>query len=925
MAKVSPSIKGFNAGEFSPLVEARTDLDRAPFSSRKLRNIAVTPQGPAVPRSGTEFINEVANNNKKSTLIPFIFDEETDKLMLEFGDFRIRFFTEEGAIFTMGEQSMTVLTRSPAFTFSSALLNASVGDQVVFSDFPGAYNLNGIVANVTAKVGTTYTVDASHPNLPFLSTAKVSRVYHVASPYTSEQGGDIFPLQSLDVVMLWHPDIRPYKLSRRDTYDWAVEPIEFTDGPYLALNDTTTKLTLSSTGKATPNMTGNSTPSGVASASALGDSTQPYMAFDDPALNTYVRFGVNQTGWIKYEFPSAVTIDGYSIRRSSKNQDLSYTAKDFAPGAWTFEGSNDDTNWTVLDRQINYVLYDGGKSGFFEIPNTTAYKYYRLNVTELTRNGAEGICIGGLIMRSVAASDITVTASAVTGINNGKGFSTTDVGRHLRIKGSDTFWRWMIITKYNSPTSVDAKLMSEPFPDLIPSANWRLGAWSATTGWPNTVVFDNDRLWAAGSTATPDFFAFSQTGLYFNFAPTAPDGSVLDTNGYGARLNTRRMSRIKWMAVANERFLMGSGSASIALKTADGSGKAIGPNNIRALITAARGSASIPALTIDSQVIAVHRTKRSLREFAYSYELDGFKTPSMSQLSSHIGAKKFVQLAYAEEPYSIVWARRDNGTLVGMTYNRDENVIGWHQHTFPEGTEQEGDAFGVIESIATMPSQDLMQDTLWMTIKRTINGQTKRYIEKLTRFWDFDMTIDDAHFVDCGLRYSGDPISVVYGLSHLEGCYVYGVADRRPFGPVRVVEGRVTLDDEASNIVIGIGFSSEGFTARMDSGAADGSSMGRTARTNQAQLLVWESAGGEIGVYNPVTQDFEYTPLDGDYPYVGDGNIDEGVELYSGFLNPTIMPDTYEDSRSIAYRRPAYSPLPFNIVAIRPVFEIPPA
>lgn len=909
MAKASPIIRSFNTGVTSPLVEGRTDIDRYPSSNRKLHNTVAAPQGPAIPRSGTELVNSIYDHAAKSIIVPFVFSE-TDFFAIEFANLRVRFFTETGLL-TYTPVAMTVTDDSP-FKFDSATLGANVGDEVAFSNFPDTYNLNGVVMKIVGKVGTVYEVDGTHPALPLLATALVARVYHIVSPYSSAQILTLRDTPSLDVVYLTHGTVKTYKLKRSDTYSWAFEAVPFVDGPYLPENEEKTTLTVSATGKATPNMTNNTTPSGVCSGSSVVAGKDYYMAFDDPALDTFWQSDVAQSGIIQYRSTGAPFIcDGYSIHMAINNGDTSYTSKDYAPSDFTFEGSNDGATWTVLDKQNTYVLYTSNKSVFFKIPNTTSYEYYRLNIKSCVRNGAIKPCVRSLVMRSTTSVSLTVTASAVTGINNNQGFLESDIGRLIRIKGSDNVWRPLVITARASTTSITATLLGEPFADLQPSSKWRLGAWSDTTGYANNSIFYDDRLWFGGSTAFPDFFAASVTGAYENMAPTTETGEVLDTSGIGARLNARRLSLIKWMAGGKDGLLMGTGSQEYIIRAGGTSStaKTITPANIKADPSSSRGSSDTPPVAIDMQVLYVQRGGRTIREFAYSYESDGYKSPSMSTLASHLGVSPFVQIAYASEPFSIAWIRRANGTVVGLTYNRDENVVGWHTHDFG----------GEVESIAVLPSSDQLQDVLWMIIKRTINGQTRRYVEKLTRFWDFNLTIDDAHFVDSGLRYEGTPITDVYGLQHLEGETVYGLADGIPVGPFVVDDGMVTLDNEASNIVIGLGFDSEGETARLDNGAQDGTAIGKLKRIHSFTINVWQSYGGEIGTWNEDRGEIEYVNLvEGNY-YPG-GNIDEieTITLFDGILGPITPAPGFERRGSVFFRRRKETPLPFNITAIMP-------
>ncbi len=918
MAKASPMVRSFNAGEFSELLEGRTDLDRYPASMRRLMNFVAAPQGPAISRSGTAFVVPASNTEQYSALLPFIFSNEQAKL-LEFANDRIRFVDEDG-LQVYEPVSMSVTSGAgAAIVFTSASLGADVGDQVVLLGFPVEYNLNGEVAKITAKLGTSYTLDLSYPNLAVVN-GEVARVYHVDCTYTEDQRRSLRFVQSVDVLYLL-TTARPRKLSRYDDYDWRLEDVVFEDGPYMPINDTGTTLTPSATGNIIPNMTSNTTPSGEAS----GGSNRPLIegtveepvnwlgrniTYDLPASDFYFAFsaadnywasGSAQKGQVAYVFSTPRIINGYSIYVARDNQDASYTATDYAPSSWTFE-AYDGTDWIVLDEQDEYVLYDNGKSVFFEIENETAYTAYRIVIAKLTRNGPIEARLRRLVMRASVAS-FNLVASSTTGINNDKGFLATDVGRLIRLKGSDNAWRSVEITARNSATSVTVRLLGEPLLDTKSIKQWRLGYWSDTTGWPATGDFFEDRLWLAGPEEFPDQFAGSVVGAYETFSQTDTFGEVLDDSAIVGRLNSRRLSRVRWLSSDERGLVMGTGSEEYTLSSPNS--EALTARNIKARPATRRGSAGVEPVRVDNQVLYVQRSGRTIREFAYVFENDGYKSPSMSQLASHLGSVPFVEMDYAAEPHSIVWIRRQDGTLVGLTYNREENVIGWHRHDL---------SGGVIESLAVLPQKDQRQDALWVVVKRHVNGEDRRYIERLTPFWDFDTPVENAHFVDSGLRYIGTPIQTAYGLQHLEGEEIYGLADARPVGPFTVTNGSVQLPFPASNIILGLGYDSEAETSSLENGAADGTAMGKVKRINSIVVNMWRSVGGQVGVYNSEAEGIVYDDLE----YPGQYDVIEDIELYTGMIGPFTPEAGYDMRGSLAFRRPKSSPLPFNILAIMP-------
>lgn len=923
MAKVSPMVRSFNAGEFSILVEGRPDIDRYPASMRYMMNFIAAPQGPAIARSGTKFEQPAANQNEPCALLSFVFSE-LQSLLLEFSGDRIRFMNEDGIVVYPEQATNITSGANAAITMNSATLGANIGDEVVLMGFPFDYNLNGEIARVVAKAGNVYTLNKSYPNKPVVQ-GTVARVYHVPCVYSVAERAALRGVQSVDVVHLLTGVSRPRVLSRYGDYDWRLADFTPVDGPYMPVNETTTKLTPSARGSALPSLTGNTAPAGYtatgsgnrpavngtpsAPATLYGrnityaaTATQFFHAFDGDN-DTYWASGAPQKGILEIQTPSAFVCDGYVIYSAKDNQDTSYLTKDFAPGSFTFEGY-DGTNWVVLDTQETYLLYDNSRSVLFKVKNTVAYSRYRLNITECTRNGQIEPRVRELVLRSKASSTFTLTASSTTGINNDAGFKATDVGRLIRLRGSDGAWRSANITAFTSATAVTVELLDDPLPDLKPIQAFRLSYWSDTTGWPNCGDYFDDRLWLCGSTSAPDMFAGSVVGSYNNFSQTDLLGVVLDDNAIAARLNSRKLSRIQWIASDNRGVIFGTGSEEYVYAAPDN--QALTARNGKAKSYTKRGSANVEPVQIDSQVLHVQRGGRSVREFSYIFENDGYKSPSMSQLAGHIGTSPFVEMKYAAEPHSIIWMRRTNGTVVGLTYNREENVVGWHRHDF---------SGAVIESIACLPQKDQLQDALWMQVKRTIDGQTKRYIERLMPFWDFNSTLDTAHYVDCGLRYEGDEITFVYGLQHLEGQQVYGLVDYKPFGPVTVQDGSIELPLAGSKIVVGLGYDCEGETSRLENGAQDGTAFGKVGRINYVTPMFWDSYGGFIGRWNREKKAPVYEPIE----YPGNFAEYEEVALWSGELDaPINMAEGYEMRKTLWFKRPKESPLPFNIICLMP-------
>lgn len=921
MPKASPAVRAFNAGEFSPLLAGRTDLDRYGASMRHMFNMVSTPQGPALARSGTVFAAVQADEEYASILTPFIRSNETG-ICLEFGEDRIRFHTDDGLQVYDAVEGLVVSSSGAALNIDAPGLDAAVGDQVsIQAEFQNE-GLNGAVATVTSIASDVYTFNIDTPSTG-VSQVTLNRVYHVPSTYTIEQREDLYTEQSVDVLYLFAENVAPKKLTRYDDYDWRLEDVEFIDGPFLPTNETSTALSPSTTGNPIPNMTDNTTPSGTATGvgnrpAVAGSGGSPvdflgrdisyeleasefYYAFDEDD-STYWAPNTEQAGIIQYNPDTAFACDGYTIYIAKDNQDTSYGSKDYAPSTFMFEGF-DGTDWIVLDEHIDYVLYDGGRSVFFAVDNDVAYQRYRLRIQNLTRNGLIEPRVRRLVLRDGGNLGITFTASSTTGINGDTGFAATDVGRLLRVQGSDGGWRSLKITTVTDTLTIVADLQGEPLIDAKDIRRWRLGYWSDTTGWPSMALFFEDRLWMFGSTTYPDMFAGSVPSAYEVFSQTDTFGEVLDDSALVERTNARKLSKIRWAEGDTRGMLIGTGSGEFILTSTDQAN--ITPLNRKLRPATHRGSARVRPVRVDNEVVYVQRSARGVRSIGFVFESDGFKSPSLSKLASHLTAKQIVEMDYAAEPHSVIWARRGDNSLVGLTYDTDENVIGWHQHDF-EGAE--------VESMAVVPQKDQLQDALWMAMKRTVNGVERRYIERLTRVWDFELTLEkDAHFVDSGLRYEGVETTDIYGMDHLVGETVYGLASGTVVGPLEVEEGgKVCLPVSATWAVLGLGYEALGYLPKPEAGAADGTAQGKIKRVHHAAIGVWDSFGGEVGVYNEQAGEYVYEPL----IYERHFSEFEDIELFTGVIANIQPTPGYDLDGLIAFRKPVNSPLPFNPVAV---------
>lgn len=498
---------------------------------------------------------------------------------------------------------------------------------------------------------------------------------------------------------------------------------------------------------------------------------------------------------------------------------------------------------------------------------------------------------------------VTLTASSTTGINNNTGFQTTDVGRLIRIRQTGV-WGYVKITAWVSTTVVTVTIINT-LTDITAKTLWRMGVWSGTTGYPSCVTFYEDRLCFGGATSYPQRVDLSKTGDYENFAPTDTTASatVAADNAIAVSLNSDDVQLVRWMKGDEKGLLIGTVEGEWIMRPSSNT-EALSPTNVSAKQSTAYGSANVAPVRAGKAVVYTQKSGRKVRELAYVYEVDGFRAPDLSVLAQHIALGGIKEMTFQSEPQSIVWCVRNDGVLLGLTYEREQEVVGWHRHILG-GAFGSGDA--VVESAAVIPAPDGTRDELWLIVKRTVNGNTVRYIEYLTKLDENGDAAEDAFFVDCGLTYDGAPATTISGLTHLEAQSVAVLADGAVHPSKTVSGGSITLDYAASVVQVGLAYNSDGRTLRLEAGAANGTSIGKSRRIHKLNALLYRAGGLKLGpTFDDLKPVIFRTAADA---------MTAAVPLYSGIVDTAWSGGNDKDG-FICWRW--YQPLPGTLLALMP-------
>lgn len=432
-----------------------------------------------------------------------------------------------------------------------------------------------------------------------------------------------------------------------------------------------------------------------------------------------------------------------------------------------------------------------------------------------------------------------------------------------------------------------------------PTAN----PFSSSNNFPSCVTFFEERLVFAGTNNDPQKLFFSKAGDFENMTT----GTNAD-DGMNFTIGSDQVNAIKYLKGLRTLLIGTVGGEFVA--TASTSAEPITPTNIQIKRQAGYGTSDVDALLAGNRILFVQRAGKKIRELVFDFDTDGYIAPDLTLLAEHIAGSGvgtgFTNWTYQQEPDSIVWVVRSDGVLTGMTYQRGENVVAWHRHILG-GTFSSGNA--VVESVAAISnslSTAKGEDSLYMIVKRTINGGTKRYVEVMQPF-DFADDIEDAWFLDSALQYSGGATTSLSGLSHLEGQTVTILANGSTHPDKVVSSGAVTLDRSVTKAIVGLKYTSALQTMRIESGSADGSAQGKVKRIQEITARFFQTVGAEIGSSSTQTDLIPFRD--------SSMAMDTAVELFTGDKQIEFNGD-YETDGFIYIQQ--QQPLPMTITAMYP-------
>lgn len=265
---------------------------------------------------------------------------------------------------------------------------------------------------------------------------------------------------------------------------------------------------------------------------------------------------------------------------------------------------------------------------------------------------------------------------------------------------------------------------------------WAHYAWNGDAGYPGTVVYFQQRLMFAGSRSQPQTVWTSRSGDYKDFGTSNP---TVDDDAITYTYAGRQLNQIRHLIDVGSLVALTSGGEYKVNGNQQGT---LTPSAFQFSSQGQNGASHVQPIAISNVALFIQQKGGAVRDLAYSFDVDGFQGSDLTILANHFfTGYQITDWAFSITPMSIVWCTRNDGALLGLTYLRDQQVAAWHLHP----------GAGRYESVCSIAEGN--EDALYCVVERTINGQQRRYIERMqSRLYD---VMDDAFFVDCGLTYDG--------------------------------------------------------------------------------------------------------------------------------------------------------------------------
>jgi hypothetical protein len=681
----------FVAGEISPTLFSRSDLEKYDLAVALARNWFVDYRGGMSTRPGSKFQDFVMQDEKPTKFVPFKFaPDAAQTYVCLFGHEYVRFI-QSGAYVLEADKAITAITQASPGVVTSAAHGYSNGDWVkIYTDI-GMNSLNGRtfkVANVAAN-----TFELTDPNaganvdttayVAYTSGATVARIYTVTTPYDADDLELLRAHQSRSSIYLTHPDYKPRTLVRDAHTTWVMDEVDFGAPIGRPASAPTIDAGAGSAGVAFQVTAVNADGAeGIPSDYGFDTTAVDYSSVAGSAKVTWT--GV--TGALLYRvYRTNIVPTG---AQATRNMQVGFVG--IAYGT-EFIDNNIVPDFTVTppthldpfaDGAIEYIEVTAGGTG-----------YTNASVVSITTSTGSGF-IGYPVVNTAG----NLVAIAI--VKGGKGYVSGDTIA-VTVGTGATFNKTLTEASGNNPAV--------------------------------SSVFQQRKIYAASDNDPLTIWA-SKPGEYETMDVST---IIQEDDSYEFELDSDEVAPIRHLLSTRSGLVIIS-QAGIWQLTGGG-GVAVTPTNALADPQSYTGCSILPPLPIDTDILYQEGKGATVRLLTYNDYTKVFAGQDLSILSNHLvlPSKPLKAWAYASDPFKLVHAVRSDGTMLNLTLVKEQNVYGWTSQT----------TRGLYKDVIAI--QEDQTDVVYTVVQRLVNGRWTKFLETFARR-EFT-AVEDAWCLDCAV------------------------------------------------------------------------------------------------------------------------------------------------------------------------------
>lgn len=827
----------FNAGEISPWLDPRLDMDKYRMGCRQCQNMRPTIYGGVLRRAGTVYIGAAATDTGNVRLVPYTVSTDTN-FVLEFTNLKIRIWDASTKALVVDATPATIELVTP---YTAAQLNqlqfAQQNDTLYITHpehFPRlvrrfsatSWGISQIVIDWPATLG---------PNASNTLVWPLTNIYTTTTPVAWSAG------------TYASGDIRSYGGAY---YISAVAGNTTTPGTDAAAGQWLEGTWINAVAPSTPTAYSSATYYTAGQLITYSSKTYVRTRYSSGTIKGWspADDGMTVSGDVQLwdlTTTNGVLADALAMRIKGETLTLKSSASLWASThvgtQWIIGHSREDLKMTMFPEavaagSVTEALYCLGEwTATFSIP-TLPSSVFTANVIIETSMDMVTWETRQAMQSTRAASQVIMTGTEETPVFlrlrlvSKSGTVPTNLQTELEV-GNPNQYGIVEITAFTSATEVTATVRS-PIYRAVPTLRWEEPAWTAGNGYPRAVTLHQNRLFFGGNTRKPTTIWGSAVDSYGDFRLAAADDRAVSYT-----LMSDESSRVEWL-VSQDMLVIGTTSSEWVF------GTQAGEDTPKLKRNTVFGSAEIQARAINDSVVYVQRSKRKVREYAWSIQRDGYASNDLTMLAEHLGDASFQQIAIQRNPEALVHVVTTRGDMMTLTYERGQGVAGWSRHVTD----------GLFQSVAVVYGTGT-EDHVWVAVRRTIGGTAKNFIE---RFQPDVMaalkagTVEDYVFTDCSLKRTGSATTTITGLTYLEGKTVSVIGDGKPQADRVVTGGAITITS-ASTVCVGLPYVSTFEPTYLETPDPQSMSALAKKRLHRAVVNFWKSSGMEVSADDGTT------------------------------------------------------------------------